>query len=48
MNPFMFCNPVRVCFGEGAAKHGLEAELAQIGNRILLSYGGRSIKCNGV
>lgn len=48
MNPFMFHNPVRVYFGEGAAKHGLEAELPQVGSRILLAYGGGSIKRNGV
>ena len=48
MNPFIFHNPVRVYFGEGAAKHGLEAELPQVGSRILLAYGGGSIKRNGV
>ena len=48
MNHFMFYNPVRVYFGEGAAKHGLETELTQIGTRVMLAYGGGSIRRNGV
>ncbi len=48
MNPFVFYNPVRVYFGEGAAKRGLDAELPQIGARVLLAYGGGSIRRNGV
>lgn len=44
---FTFCNPTRLYFGEGALK-GLDEELPKYGKRVLLVYGGGSIKKNGI
>lgn len=44
---FTYCNPTRLHFGEGALQ-SLAQELAQYGNRVLLCYGGGSIKKNGI
>lgn len=46
MNNFDFCNPVRVLFGKGMIAR-LE-ELVPAGSRVLLLYGGGSIKKNNV
>ena len=46
MNNFTFHNPVRIVFGRGSI-----AQLSQLvppGSRIMLIYGGGSIKNNGV
>lgn len=48
MNPFTYSYPVKVYFGEKAASRNLAAELAKVGQNVLLSYGGGSIKKNGV
>lgn len=48
MNTFTYAYPVTVYFGEKAAEKKLAAELARVGQNILLAYGGGSIKKNGV
>lgn len=48
MNTFTYEYPVKVYFGEGAAKEHLKAELSKVGRTVLLAYGGGSIKKNGV
>ncbi|MCK9858092.1 iron-containing alcohol dehydrogenase [Paenibacillus sp. ATY16] len=47
MNPFTYYNPTRLHFGEGQLKQ-LPAEAAKLGKRVLLVYGGGSIKRNGL
>ena len=47
MNDFRFYNPVRVHFGKTALEH-LPEELACVGKKILLVYGGGSIKRSGL
>ena len=47
MNPFTYSYPVKVYFGEKAAKN-LTAELVKVGPNVLLAYGSGSIKKNGV
>ena len=47
MNPFIYEIPTKVYFGENQLQH-LGTELKQFGNRVLLVYGGGSIKRNGV
>ena len=48
MNTFTYSYPVKVYFGEKAAASSLPAELAKVGQNVLLAYGGGSIKKNGV
>ena len=48
MNTFTYSYPVKVYFGEGAAKTNLPAELQKVGPNVLLAYGGGSIRKNGV
>lgn len=43
MERFTFWNPVRIDFGKGAASH-LPGLLAPFGRKVLLVYGGGSIK----
>jgi alcohol dehydrogenase YqhD (iron-dependent ADH family) len=47
MNTFTYSYPVKVYFGEKAAKN-LAAELTNAGPNVMLAYGGGSIKKNGV
>ena len=47
MNPFTYSYPVKVYFGEKAAKN-LAAELTNAGTNVMLAYGSGSIKKNGV
>ncbi|WP_276352417.1 iron-containing alcohol dehydrogenase [Cohnella caldifontis] len=47
MKPFVFQNPTRLYFGEGQIRH-LTEEAKKLGGRVLLVYGGGSIKRNGV
>ena len=47
MNDFRFYNPVRIHFGKDALTH-LPEELAAVGNKVLLVYGGGSIKRSGL
>ncbi len=44
---FTFCNPTKLYFGKDALS-GLEEELPKYGKRVLLVYGGGSIKRNGI
>jgi len=46
MNNFEFYNPVRICFGKGEIAK--LSKLVPKGARILLTYGGGSIKRNGI
>lgn len=48
MNSFTYSYPVKVYFGEKAASRNLAAELAKVGQNVLLAYGGGSIKKNGI
>lgn len=48
MNAFTYSYPTKVYFGEKAAEKHLPAELAKVGQNVLLAYGGGSIKINGI
>ena len=48
MNSFTYSYPVKVYFGEKAAKNNLPAELAKVGKNVLFAYGGGSIKKTGL
>lgn len=48
MDKFTFSYPTKVYFGEGIAKEALEAELKKAGKRVMLAFGGGSIKENGI
>ena len=48
MESFTYRYPVKVYFGEKAAEKNLTAELARVGENVLLAYGGGSIKKNGI
>ena len=47
MNDFIFHNPDKVYFGKSHLKN-LPAELLNFGKKVLLVYGGGSIKRNGL
>lgn len=47
MDSFSFYNPTKIVFGEGSVKQ-LPELLAQYGPTVLLTYGGGSIKKNGI
>lgn len=47
MNGFSFCNPTKLIFGKGQISE-LSNEVKKYGKRVLLVYGGGSIKSNGV
>lgn len=44
---FMYCNPTRLYFGEDSLNY-LGGELANYGEKVLLAYGGGSIKKSGL
>ena len=48
MNKFTYSYPTKVYFGEGAAADALKQELPRVGKRVLLAYGGGSVKKSGV
>ncbi|MDO5377991.1 MAG: iron-containing alcohol dehydrogenase [Clostridia bacterium] len=48
MDSFVFSYPTRVYFGEGSAEKAFKAELGQMGRKVMLAYGGGSVKRNGV
>lgn len=48
MNDFVFTYPTAVYFGQGAAAKHLKGILAGYGPKVMLAYGGGSIKGNGV
>ncbi len=47
MNDFVFQNPAKIIFGKTALSH-LQEEAARYGNRVLVVYGGSSIKRSGL
>lgn len=47
MNGFMYYNPTKLLFGQGQLTN-LPRELSAFGKRVLLVYGGGSVKRNGV
>ncbi|MFC4775310.1 iron-containing alcohol dehydrogenase [Paenibacillus sp. GCM10023252] len=47
MKPFAYYNPTRLLFGQGQLAQ-LPAQVQKYGNRVLLLYGGGSIKRNGL
>lgn len=48
MNPFRFQNPTALYYGKGQIEEHLAAEVTQYGKRVLLVYGGGSIKRSGL
>lgn len=48
MNDFIYSYPTKVYFGQGAAKKALQAELNKVGKKVMIAYGGGSVKQNGV
>lgn len=48
MNDFIYSYPVKVYFGKGSLSKALSAELPQIGNTVMVAYGGGSILRNGI
>ena len=47
MNDFIFHNPAKVYFGKNQLEH-LPEELAAFGTKVLMVYGGGSIKKSGL
>ncbi|AYC29930.1 iron-containing alcohol dehydrogenase [Paenisporosarcina cavernae] len=47
MNAFSFYNPVKLIFGKGQIEQ-LQKEIPQYGNKVMVVYGGGSIKKNGL
>lgn len=48
MNNFIFENSTKVYFGKGSVKEFLADNLEAYGNNVMLAYGGKSIKENGI
>ena len=48
MESFIYQYPVKNYFGEGAMREALEAELPHMGEKVMLAYGGGSIKRTGL
>ena len=48
MDSFVYDYPVRNYFGEGAVERALEVELPNMGARVMLAYGGGSVKRTGL
>ena len=48
MQPFVYDYPVKNYFGDGAAWQALDAELPQMGETVMLAYGGGSVKRSGL
>lgn len=48
MQTFNYSYPVNVYFGKGSAKTAFSNELKKYGSKVLLAYGGGSIKKNGI
>lgn len=48
MNTFNYTYPVKVYFGKGSANTAFSNELKKYGKKVLLAYGGGSIKKNGI
>lgn len=47
LGDFTYCNPTKLYFGKHALD-GLNEELPKYGKRVMLVYGGGSIKKNGI
>lgn len=47
MNEFIWYNPTKILFGKGAIEK-MRPELESVGRRVLVTYGGGSVKRNGV
>ena len=47
LGDFSYCNPTRLYFGENSLDN-LSKELAKYGNKVMLTYGGGSIKKSGL
>ena len=48
MNNFTYSYPMKVYFGEDAAKNAITSELGRFGKKIMLAYGGGSVRKNGI
>ena len=48
MQKFVYEYATKVYFGEGAAKEHLAAAVSGYGERVMLAYGGGSVKKNGI
>lgn len=48
MNNFIFENDTKAIFGKGCVKEYLSCFLSHYGNKVMLAYGGGSIKRNGI
>lgn len=48
MNNFTYSYPMKVYFGESAAKDAIHTELGRSGKTVMLAYGGGSIKKSGI
>lgn len=48
MNEFQYTGMPKIYFGKGSLAKALKAEESQIGKNVLLTYGGGSIKRNGI
>lgn len=48
MNSFVFQYPVRQHFGKGCAEQAVKEEMKRAGQRVLLAYGGGSLKRTGL
>lgn len=48
MNDFTYSYPMKVYFGEDAAKKAISTELGNFGKTVMLAYGGGSIKKSGI
>lgn len=48
MNNFNFQYPVRQHFGKGYAENAIKEEMKRVGKRVLLAYGGGSLKRTGL
>ena len=48
MNKFTYLCPTKVYFGEGITAEALQHELPKVGKKVMLAYGGGSVKTNGI
>lgn len=48
MENFNYSYPTRVYFGIGTAKKAFDLELNKFGKKVMLAYGGGSVKRNGI
>ena len=48
MNDFIYSYPTKVYFGQDAAKKAFAAELGKVGKKVMVTYGGGSVKRSGV